>query len=126
MLRTNSRKAREAVRAYVAHNTRGRDGAEVKGFEEAAAVIAKEWNEYKYPELARQSKYSLSDAFEHWACGLPNDLFDYIAAGDTVELVGDMLGQTEAERSRYSDSQACELLTRLIFGEISKAAEIGF
>lgn len=126
MLKTNSRKVREAVRAYVAEKTRGQDGAEVKGFEEAAAVIAGEWDSYKYPDLGRQSGRSLAEAFKAWASGLPNDLFDYIAEGDTVELVGGILGQTEAERSKYSDSQACDLLTYLIFREISKAAEIGF
>ena len=126
MLKTNSKKAREAVRAYVAEKTRGQDGAEAKTFEEAAEVIAGEWKAYRYPGLGRQFKYSLQNAFKHWAGGLPNDLFDYIAAGDTVELVGDMLEQTEAERSKYSDSQACDLLTYLIFREISKAAEIVF
>ena len=126
MLKTNSRKAREAVRAYVAEKTRGRDGAEAKTFEEAAAVIAGEWDAYKYPGLDRQSGHSLAEAFRHFAAGLPNDLFDYLAAGDTVELVGDMLEQTEAERSKYSDSQACDLLTRLILREVSKAAEIRF
>ena len=126
MLRTNSKKAREAVRAYIAEKTRGQDGAEVKGFKEAAEVIAKEWDAYKYQGLSRQFKYSIADAFEHWAGGLPNDLFDYIAAGDAVKLVGDILEQTEAERSKYSDSQACDLLTYLIFREISKAAEIRF
>ena len=126
MLRTNSKKAREAVRAYVAEKTRGQDGAEVEGFEEAAAVIAGEWDAYKYPGLDRQFGHSLTEAFRHFAEGLPNDLFDYLAAGDTVELVGDMLEQTEAERSKYSNMQACDLLTLLIYREVSKAAEIRF
>ena len=126
MIRTNSKKAREAVRAYIAAKTRGQDGEEVEGFEEAAEVIAGEWDAYKYPGLDRQSGHSLAEAFRHFATGLPNDLFDYLAMGDTVELVGGMLEQTEAERSKYSDSQACDLLTYLIYREISKAAEIGF
>ena len=126
MLRTNSKKAREAVRAYIAEKTRGQDGAEVKDFKEAAEVIAGEWNAYKYPGLERQSGRSLAEAFGHFAAGLPNDLFDYLAIGDTVELMGEMLEETEAERSKYSDSQACDLLTYLIFREISKAAEIRF
>ena len=126
MLKTNSKKVREAVRAYVAQKTRGQDGAEMKTFEEAAEVIAKDWGAYRYPGLGRQFGYSIEEAFKHWAGGLPNDLFDYIAAGDTVELVGDMLEQTEAERSKYSDSEACDLLTHLILREIRKAAEIGF
>lgn len=125
MLKTNSKKVREAVRAYVLQNTNGWD-EDPKTFEEAAAIIKKAWDEYKYPDLRFQFKHSLVDAFKDWAHGLPNDVFDYIVEGDTVKLVGDMLEQTEAERSKYSDSQACELLTYLIFREVDKVCPINF
>ena len=126
MLKTNSKKVSEAVRAYIAKNTNGYDDEKTKTFEEAAAVIAKTWGEYKYPGLAEYKKHNLLEAFKDFANGLPNDLFDYIAVGDTVKLVGDMLEQTEAERAKYTDSQACDLHTYLIYREISKAVEIGF
>ena len=126
MLKTNSKKVSEAVRAYIAKNTNGYDDEKINTFEEAAAVIAKTWSEYKYPGMAAHKKHNLAEAFKDFASGLPNDLFDYIAVGDTVKLVGDMLEQTEAERAKYTDSQACDLLTYLIYREISKAVEIGF
>lgn len=126
MLKTYSKKVSEAVRAYIAKNTNGYDDEEINTFEEAAAVIAKTWNEYKYPGMAAHKKYNLVEAFKDFAGGLPNDLFDYIAVGDTVKLVGDMLEQTEQERAEYTDSQACDLLTYLIYSEVSKVAAINF
>ena len=125
MLKTNSKKVREAVRTYVLKNTNGWD-EDPKTFEEAAAIIKKCWDEYKYPDLRLQFRHSVVDAFKDWTQILPNDVFDYIVEGDTVKLVGDMLEQTEAERSKYSDGEACDLLTLLIFREVDKAVGIAF
>ena len=111
MLRTNSKKAREAVRDYVTRNTYG-----AATFDEAAALIRDAWRRYERFGARRPQS---QEAFREFASCLPLDTFDYIARGDTVQLVGDMLEETEAERSRYSDSQACDLLTYLIFREIS-------
>ena len=124
MLKTNSKKVREAVRAYVTKTTNGWS-KDPETFEEAAAIIAKTWDGYKYQELRHQFK-TLQDAFMDWASGLPLDTFDYIARGDAVKLVGDMLEETEEERSKYSDSEACDLLTCLIFREVGKVCPIGF
>lgn len=124
MLKTNSKKVCEAVRTYVLKNTNGWD-EDPKTFEEAAAIIKKAWDEYKYPSMSGERK-TLQEHFHEFACGLPNNVFDYIATGDTVKLVGDMLEQTETERSKYSDSEACRLLSFLIFREVDKAVGINF
>lgn len=122
MLRTNSRKVREKVRDYIAKNTTGWE-ADPKTFEEAADIIAMEWRRYVYPAMRRDGR-SIQEHFADFAAGLPNSLFDYYAYGDTVKTVGDMLEQTESERSRYTDSQACDLLTYLIFREIGNLIDL--
>ena len=124
MLRTNSKKVREAVRAYVTKTT-SICGIDPETFGEAAAIIGGAWDGYKYPALSHRFA-TVQDAFMDWASGLPLDTFDYIATGDTVKLVGDMLEETEEERSKYSDSQACDLLTYLIFREVGKVHPIEF
>lgn len=125
MLKTNNKKVREAVRAYVTKNTNGWD-EDPKTFEEAAAILKKTWDEYKYPNLEIIFKHNIFEAFRDWATGLPNNVFNYFAEGDTVKLVGDMLEQTEAQRSKYDDGQACDLLTLFIFREVDKAVGINF
>jgi len=125
MLRTNSKKAREAVRAYVVKNANGWE-KDPETFEEAAAIIKRAWDGYKYQGMRQEFKNNIVEAFKDFAACLPNNAFDYIAEGDTVKLVGDMLEETEAERAKYSDSQACDLLTYLILREVSKVTEINF
>lgn len=122
MLRTNTREVRNAVRNYVLQNTRGWE-SEPKNFEEAAGLIRRAWNDYKYPALRYKT---LQEAFKEFATGLPLGTFDYYATGDTVKLVGDMLKETDQERSKYSDSEACDLLTSLIFREVNKVSPIEF
>ena len=124
MLKSNSKKVRQAVREYIAKNTSGWD-ADPKDFHEACEFIQKEWNHYKHPDMRKERK-SLQEQFNEFARGLPNNVFDYIAYGDTTKLVGDMMEQTESERAKYSDSQACDLLTYLIFDEVNKEVGIDF
>ena len=125
MLRTNSKKVREAVRAYIVKNTNGWE-KDPETFEEAAAIIKRAWDGYKYQGMRQEFKNNIVEAFKDFASCLPNNAFDYIAEGDTLKLVGDMLEQTEQERAKYSDGEACDLLTSLICREISKAVEISF
>lgn len=64
------------------------------------------------------------ELFERWAQGLPSAFnFDYYLGGQAVDDLGDILEETEEEKNRYSDQQAKELLTYLIYREIRKARE---
>ena len=125
MLKTNCKRVREAVRAYVVKNTNGWE-KDPDTFEEAAAIIKRAWDGYKYRGMRQEFKNNIVEAFKDFASCLPNNVFDYIAEGDTVKLVGDMLEQTEQERAEYTDSQACDLLTYLIYSEVSKVTAINF
>lgn len=123
MLKTYSKKVSEKIRELIANRTE--DGnSEVKDFRKAVAIITQEWENFKNPNTAAYYDNDVYKAFKSFAYGLPNNLFDYIVRGDTVKLVGDILEQTEQERSKYSDSEACDLLTYFIYREIMKAAEL--
>ena len=61
------------------------------------------------------------ELFAEWASGLAmGGMFDFWYYGDTVNLLGEMLEETETEKARYTDTAACEMLTSLIYREIVK------
>ena len=62
------------------------------------------------------------EAFKDWAQGLAmGGLFCYYYNIDAVELLGDILEETEAERNKYNQEQAENMLTYLIYRECEKA-----
>lgn len=127
MLKTNSKKVREAVRLFVTRNTEGWE-RDPETFEQACDIVRAAWDGYKYPRLCRQFA-TLQDAFVDWARGLPLHLFDYFdfpVYGEMVDRVGDVLEQTEAERSKYTNDDAAVLWTKLIFAEVSKLCPLTF
>ena len=66
-----------------------------------------------------------SKTFSDWCSGLPSILdtcywYDRSATDD----LGSILEETETEKEKYSDSDACEMLTNLLYREIKKNAEV--
>ena len=64
--------------------------------------------------------YNMSEqaAFYLWASGLAcGGLFDYFCHSAVKDL-GDILEETEEERARFTEMQAEELLTKLIYREV--------
>ena len=119
MLKTNSKIVRERVRAYIKENTRN-NGEEFATYEEARAYLREDYFARMGPlEVNGYPPRWIFETFkENYASSLGNDLFDYYVCGDTVALVGDMLEQSEAQRRKYTDGQACDLLSFLIFREV--------
>lgn len=76
------------------------------------------YNEGIKYELIRKS--TLFDAFEYWCSGLPYLLntADYYCHNSAINILGDILEETEEERSRFSELEAEKELTYLIFREI--------
>ena len=70
--------------------------------------------------------YTTSDQklFEDWAQGLTMcGMFDYYAYRDDTnpkKILGDILEETEAERNRYTEDEAAQMLTYLIYREIKR------
>ena len=131
MLKTNSRKARENVKAYIL--------SDIDYIKEYAAYYGKSLDESN-PDMIlaycfsifqgekRVSSYDRSRpeyvVFKQWASGLAcGQLFMYYYNKPAVDVLGAILEESESEKSRYTESQAEELLTRLIYRELKAAAE---
>ena len=64
---------------------------------------------------------SLQELFADWASGLPGILDTcYYYNRSALKDVQNILEQSDAEAARFTESQAEELLTSLIFREIKK------
>lgn len=129
MLKTNSKKARENVRKYIltdADYIAERIGCDPDTLTEAEALRSV-WeifkDEYYNPiHPTRRNRLNVSDLFAEWASGLAlGGLFLYYYNVSAVQVLGDILEETEEERSKYSEEQAERLLTLLIYREVSKA-----
>lgn len=54
--------------------------------------------------------------FKNWASGLPFILnCDYYYKVSAIDLLGDMLEETDEERNKFSESQAEEMLTLVLY-----------
>ena len=128
MLKTNSKKARENIRAYIMDNFDASNytDAAPETWEEIAPFIMETFQTEKYYSLEYMRKAGISEmqAFLDWAAGLPSVLDTcYYYNRSAVDDLGLILEETEEEKARYSDSAACELLTRLIYRELQRGCK---
>ena len=130
MLRTNSKKAIENIRAYILKNFNGENynfSGDVNDFHEVAAFIYKCFIEEKYKGAdgyyARRG-YSMQDVFYDWAAGLPSVLDTcYFYNRSAVDDLAEILEENDSEKAKYNDEQKAErLLTNLISLHIFKEA----
>lgn len=125
-LKTNSKKAKENIKKYL-RETAGEffadNGTESEQIDtELYSLI---WgyfvNTYAKGDY-RYGRMNTQDLFEHWAQGLPmGATFDYYLS-TAVDTLGDILEETEDERSRYNQDAAEKLLTGLIYREVRGGA----
>ncbi len=122
MLRTTCKKVLENIRQYILKNTdvSGYDYQEPKTFAEAALIIWNEFQSEKQYELCRP-RTNIQECFTDWCAGLP-DIIDtcYYYNRSAVNDLAKLLDETEAEASRFTETEAERQLTWLIFREISK------
>lgn len=129
MLRTNSKKARENVRNYIMTDSEyiaerlaemlPNDGITAENLKESDALYCV-WQCFVGEASPRWDK-NVFEQFERWASGLAlGGLFLYYYNVSAVQVLGDILEETEEERSKYTEEQAERLLTLLIFREVSK------
>lgn len=118
MLRTNSKQAREKIRGYIVKGVKDCDYIKGETFEEVAPQIAKAFYEEKIKYI-RPFK-PIFEYFVDWCQGLPSAInCDYYYNVDAVKLLGDLLEETEEERAKYTQRESEEMLTYLIFKELS-------
>lgn len=127
MLKTNAKKARENVRAYIIANYETEDEtapADDAEFREIAGYILETFRDQVFdtPNQRRWFHDSEIEAFYFWCQGLPGVLDTcYYYNRSAITDLGDILEETEEERNKYSESQAEAELTRLIYRELMEA-----
>ncbi len=124
MLRSNSKKALANIRAYILeqYNPEEYGLPETNDFREAARNM---WEACKN-EIIKYDKRKMSyqEYFLEWLSGLPS-LFnsaDYIYHCNAKKRLAAILEETEAEADKYTETEAETMLSRLIWREVSKAA----
>lgn len=124
MLKTNSKKARENVRQYIIDGLSDEyyDEKE-RGFDNVARIIYERFKAEKmFDYNLRYYKNNIFKIFEDWCSGLPSILDTcYYYNRSAVDDLGEILEETEEEKSRYSESEAELLLTKLIYREIERS-----
>lgn len=122
MLKSNSKKAIDNVKAYIMNNFDGTNyGIEKpQTFKETAEIIMHCF----YEEVGKHDKRILSwqNKFTEWLKGLPSIIDScYYYNRSAVSDVGMILEESESEMNQYTEEKAEELLSWLIFREIYKA-----
>lgn len=125
MLKTNSKQARENLRAYALNSVSFDDYGYDYVTDDAKtswATFAKALKTVIYNEKVKHNLRAdgcISQAiFKDWLQGLPFSIGDYYYNVSAVEILGDILEETETERAKYSETEAAELLTRMLYREI--------
>jgi hypothetical protein len=128
MLKTNSKQVKEKIRGYILehfenyyNDNKNYINQELKNNVQKLTyiveVIKKEYNH----EIKRNHNYLTYNVFKDYCTGLPSVLkCEYYCNISAVNLVGDILEQTQEERNKYTESQAEELMTKLLYNELIK------
>lgn len=129
MLRTNSKKANENIRAYIMDNFTPESYTDdpPKDFPEVAAFILDIFRtEQKHILNCDYYRAIEFAAFTVWCQGLPAVLDTcYYYNRSAVDDLGAILEETEEEKARFSEPEAERRLTWLIYRELSKGAAKG-
>ena len=125
MLKTNSKKAVENIKSYIVYNFDpcGYDfTGDETNFKDVAEYIYKCFVDEKIKfDKRRMTEQSL---FFEWCSGLPSILDTcYYYNRSAVDDLAVILEETDEEKARYSEAQAEERLTYLIYREIKKAVK---
>lgn len=127
MLKTNSKKAAENIRAYIVDRFNPEEYTDnpPQEFPEIAAFILDTFRSEKYWCLQDVRYYHGCEllAFRDWCAGLAGVLDTcYYYKRSAVDDLSAMLEETEQEKARYTEQQAEQLLTDLIYRELLKGA----
>lgn len=127
MLKTNSKAARQNIRRYIVDNAtlEGYTTNTPQDFPELAKLILATFRNEKYstPEDFRYYNNSEFLAFADWCAGLCGILDTYYYYNrSAVDDLGEILEESTEEKARYTESQAENELSRLLYRELTKGA----
>lgn len=120
MLRTNSKKAKINLVEYITKCYCGENYKlpEPKSFDEIAHNILDAFEREKYYSYQYAFRHNLTrqDVFEDWCRGLPSILdCGFCYARSAVKDLGDILEESDEERSRFTEEQTETMLIKLIY-----------
>lgn len=126
MLKTNSKKAKENIKQYIIDNFTPENYTDTppEDFDGIANFILETFREEKYnsPEDLRYYRNNETAAFADWCAGLPSVLDTcYYYNRSAVDDLAAILEESEEEKQRFTEGEAENLLTALIYREIKKA-----
>ena len=129
MLKSNSKQARENIRAYIVNHFDPSNYELEKTpetFPEIAKFILDTFQDEKYYTLQYMRKACMSEqeAFADWCAGLPSVLDTcYYYNRSAIDDLGAILEETETEKARFTESQAEKQLTYLIYRELLRGSK---
>lgn len=124
-IRSNSKTARAGVVDYIRKYSE--DDLQEAGLQGCSDAVMLQYicdcftREAVYENNMRRCGWSLYTVFRDWAGGLPlGQLFVYLLRRSAVDDLGAILQETDAEKAKYTEEQAEEMLTRLIFRAVQE------
>ena len=126
MLKSNSKKAHENIKQYIIDNFTPENYTDTppEDFDGIAKLIIETFRAEKYNSAEDFKYYKLNEsaAFADWCAGLPS-LLDtcYYYNRSAVDDLAAILEESEAEKQRFTEEEAENLLTTLIYREIKNA-----
>lgn len=128
MLRTNSKQAVENIKSYILTDSdyikerAEYDGVNLTGTDEILSYAWKCFEDEMSYRIEQNYNNPNFGIFLDWARGLAlGGLFLYYYNTSAKDILGDILEETEAEREKYTEQQAEETLSRLIYRELENA-----
>ena len=120
-IRTNSKLARQRVREYIRQCYEQYVGIGIgKEFPEIAVNIMARFDDWC---KGMKPTYNMMEYFEQWLTTMPDyGIGDFYARmyDNAIDVVGEILEETEEERNRFSYEKAEHLLTALMYKELVK------
>ena len=121
MLKTNTKTVRERIQDFINTHVDFSDYDLEKTPETATeinkAILDCFLSETKYSNIPNEQ-----ERFIDWCSGLPSVIDCCYYLNSTVEMLGDLLEETSAERAKYTEEQAERLFSYLIYKEVKRYA----
>lgn len=121
MLKTSSKTVRERIQYFI--NTH----VDFSGYDlEKTPETVEEINKAIFDCFLSETKFSnipnVQERFIDWCSGLPSVIDCCYYLNSAVEMLGNLLEETTAERAKYTEEQAERLFSYLIYKEVKRNA----
>jgi hypothetical protein len=132
MLKTNSKKAQQNLRAYIVENFEGGNYSPKYDYIYTAEEVGKPldtvfsmvawaiWTEYRREADGDNRDIKDVDRFTEWTSGLPSVFRCDYWLGSAKEDLGNILEESESEKERFTSDEAEAFLSRIIYNAIAK------